>query len=63
MVHLYLKLAMLIIMRQGYLYLYKLNFTVEPRIGSEHIRNGVIRCFHFTDEQTEDQRSEISFSR
>lgn len=54
---------MLIIMRQGYFYLYKLNFTVELRIEIEHIRNGVIRCFHFTDEETEDQRSEISFSR
>ena len=44
---------MLTIMRQGAIYLYKLNFLVEPRIGSGQIRDDIIRCFHFTGEETD----------
>lgn len=62
LVHFYLKLAMFIIMRQGYIYLYKLNFTVESRIGSEWFRDDIIRCFHFTGEETEAQRSKVFYS-
>lgn len=55
------KLAMLIIMRQGSIYFYKLNFMVEPRTESEQIRKDLMGHIHFIGEETEDQRSEVSY--
>lgn len=49
------KLAMLIIMRQGSVYFYKLNFMVEPRTGNEQIREDRIGHIHFIDEETENK--------
>lgn len=51
---------MLILIRQGSIYLYKLNVMVEPRTGSEQIRDDIIKCIRFTDKGTEDQSSEVS---
>ena len=44
---------MLSIMRQGAIYLYKLNFVVDLIIGNEQIRDYIIRCFHFADVETD----------
>ena len=55
-----LKLAMLSIMRQGAIYLYKLNFMVDPIIGNEQIRDYIIRCFHFADAETDKKMKSVA---